>query len=108
MASKADIVQQFPPTTLNLKNFQVELFTLPRTVLGYTKLSGAMLVVQRLIVLIPNTIIILTVIIMVIPRLCRSQLLHRRRDLSHFSAAQLQLALPAGDHYDDNSNVEYK
>ena len=102
MASKADILQQFPPTTLNLKNFQVELFTLPRTVLGYTKLSGAMLVVQRLIVLIPNTLT------MVIPRLCRSQLLHRRRDLSHFSAAQLQLALPAGDHYDDNSNVEYK
>ena len=34
---------------------------------------------------------------MVMVRLRGSQLLHRRRDLSHFSATQLQLALPAGD-----------
>ena len=44
------IFLQSPPATLNLKNFQVELFTLPRTVLGSTKLSAAMLSVWRLIV----------------------------------------------------------
>ena len=33
----------------------------------------------------------------IILRLCRSQLLHWRRDLSHLSPAELQLALPAGD-----------
>ena len=54
--------------------------------------------------LIVITIVIrtLTEISIVIPRLRGSQLLHRRRDLSHFAAAQLQLALPAGDHHDDN------
>ena len=33
----------------------------------------------------------------IILRLCRSQLLHWRRDLSHLSPAELQLALPAGE-----------
>ena len=42
-------------------------------------------------------ILIPIVMNMVMVRLRGSQLLHRRRDLSHFSATQLQLALPAGD-----------
>ena len=46
-------------------------------------------------------IFILIIIIMVIIRLRCSQLLHWRRDLSHLSSAQLQLALPAGDLHDD-------
>ena len=59
--------------------------------------------------LIVITIVIrtLTEISIVIPRLRGSQLLHRRRDLSHFAAAQLQLALPAGDHHDDNLLIIY-
>ena len=62
---------------------------------------GIVILIGMLIVI---TIVIrtLTEISIVIPRLRRSQLLHRRRDLSHFAAAQLQLALPAGDHHDDN------
>ena len=45
--------------------------------------------------------VLFTLIIMVMVRLRCSQLLHWRRDLSHLSSAQLQLALPAGDLHDD-------
>ena len=67
--------------------------------------------VNSIIILIVIPILIVIVLFIFIPivipililmvRLCRSQLLHRRRDLSHFSSAQLQLALPAGDHQHD-------
>ena len=62
-----------------------------------------------MLIVIPMVMVILTLteISIVIPRLRRSQLLHRRRDLSHFAAAQLQLALPAGDPHDDNLLIIY-
>ena len=71
-------------------------------VMGIVILIGMLIVIPMVMV-----ILTLTEISIVIPRLRGSQLLHRRRDLSHFAAAQLQLALPAGDHHDDNLLIIY-